>query len=104
MCFLWIRRSKLNMAKVVITLRIMPESPESDLESVEAETRKAIERFSGERDMKVEQQPVAFGLKSLNVIFVMDESKGDTEELEKEIAGIAGVSSVKVTDVRRAIG
>ena len=45
-----------------------------------------------------------FGLKSLNLIFVMDEKKGSTDKLEDDISDIEGVQSVEVTDVRRAIG
>jgi len=53
---------------------------------------------------KTEIEPVAFGLKSLNIIFSMPEEKGDTEPLEKQISELPGVKSVQVTDVRRAIG
>jgi len=34
----------------------------------------------------------------------MDEQKGSTDPLEKEIQAIEGVNSVEVIDVRRAIG
>jgi translation elongation factor aEF-1 beta len=91
------------MADVVVSLKIMPESPEVSLDDVFTDTKKAIEQFGGEVG-RVEQVPIAFGLKSLNVIFVMNENIGSTEVLEKQISGIAGVSSVDVTDVRRAIG
>ena len=92
------------MAKVVISLKIMPESPETDLAKIEVAAKEKIAAFAGEGELKAEQEPVAFGLKSLNLIFVMDESKGSTEELEKNIASVEGVNSVEVTDVRRAIG
>ena len=48
--------------------------------------------------------PVAFGLKALNVTFVMDEKKGSTDALEADLGVIEGVESVEVTDVRRTIG
>ena len=91
------------MAEVVVTLKIMPDSPEADLTKIEAEAKKEVEAFEGEVG-KIEQVPVAFGLKSLNVVFVMNEDKGSTEELEKNIVKINGVGSVEVTDVRRAVG
>jgi translation elongation factor EF-1beta len=34
----------------------------------------------------------------------MDEKKGDTESLEKQISEIEGVQSVECTDIRRIIG
>ncbi|MBI2546653.1 elongation factor 1-beta [Candidatus Woesearchaeota archaeon] len=91
------------MASVVITLRVMPDTPEADLHAIEKRVSELVQEFGGSVG-KVEHIPVAFGLKSLNVIFVMDESLGSTEELEKEAAAIPHVNSVEVTDVRRAIG
>lgn len=52
----------------------------------------------------IKVEPVAFGLQALVFMFSVDEAKGGTEELEKKIAEMPGVSSVQVTDVRRAVG
>ena len=82
----------------------MPESPEVNLDKIEEEAKKKILKFAGEGEIKAEQVPVAFGLKSINLIFIMNESQGSTEPLEDSLADIEGVQSVEVTDVRRAIG
>ncbi|MEK6906954.1 MAG: elongation factor 1-beta [Nanoarchaeota archaeon] len=92
------------MASVIITLRIMPESLESDLISLEKKVLNEIIKFAGKTEVKKEIEPVAFGLKALKIIFVMDENKGSTEKLENNISKINGVNSVEVIDVRRAIG
>jgi len=92
------------MAQVVITLKIMPKSPEIDLSSVQSKSEDEIKKFTGDTEMKTEQEPIAFGLKALKIIFVMDESKGSTEVLEENIKKIEGVNSVEAVDVRRAIG
>lgn len=92
------------MTNVIITLKIMPKSPEIDLAKLKEETLKLIKEFAGEGETKTEEKPIAFGLKSLNIIFVMDESKGSTDSLEENIKLISGVQSVDVIDVRRAIG
>ncbi len=91
------------MADVVVKLRVMPKNPDIDLEIIEEETRKKIEGFGGQVH-KVEREPIAFGLVALDIIFISDEKKGDTENLEREIETISGVQSVEVTDVRRAFG
>lgn len=91
------------MANVVVTMKIMPESPDVDLNKIQSSAKKKIQDFGAEVG-KVEEQPVAFGLKALIIIFVMDESKGSTEKLEDQVAEINGVRSVEVTDIRRAIG
>ena len=91
------------MASVIVSLRIMPEAPGSDLERIAGEAKGLIEEFGGKVG-KTEFSDVAFGLKSINIMFIMPEAKGGTEELETKISGINEVSSVEVTDVRRAIG
>jgi len=92
------------MANAIITVKIMPESPEADLTKVEEEAKKLIADFAGEGETKSEQVPVAFGLKAINNIFVMDESKGSPDPVAEKIAAMEGVNSAEITDVRRAIG
>ncbi|MEK6834660.1 MAG: elongation factor 1-beta [Nanoarchaeota archaeon] len=92
------------MADIIITLKIMPESVNIDLKELENKVVESIQEFTGETEIKKEIEPVAFGLKALKITFVMDENRGGTEELENNIAGLDGVNSVEVIDVRRAIG
>ncbi len=92
------------MANVILTLKIMPESPDVDLSKLYSKIEPLIKEFTGESEFRKEEEPVAFGLKALKIIFVMDENKGSTEELEKKIAEVDGVNSVDVIDVRRAVG
>ena len=92
------------MAQVVITLKIMPSSPQIDLGNIYQEAKAKIADFSQNDEMKSEQEPIAFGLKALKITFVMDENKGSTDTLEEDIKGIEGVNSVETVDVRRAIG
>lgn len=85
----------------------MPESPETDLSKIESEAKKLIAQFNErgeEQEFRVTETPIAFGLKALDIIFVMDEDKGSTEELEKQIAALDGAASAETTDVRRAVG
>ena len=92
------------MAQVVVTLRIMPSSPQIDLVKIEREAKAKIADFSQNDEMKSEQEPIAFGLNALKITFVMDESKGSTDSLEESINSIEGVNSVETVDVRRAVG
>ncbi|MEM4711082.1 MAG: elongation factor 1-beta [Candidatus Woesearchaeota archaeon] len=92
------------MGTAVVTLRIMPESPETDLKKIEEKALDLITKFTDDRQKKVEIKPVAFGLKSINITFLMDEKKGDTEPLEKQIEEIEEVNSVECIDVRRIVG
>lgn len=90
------------MAKVSITMKIMPESPETDLSKIQNEATKLINEVG--EVMKTSEEPVAFGLKSINLIFLMDEDKGSTEELEAKLKAIENVVSADVIDVRRTLG
>ncbi|MBI1935122.1 elongation factor 1-beta [Candidatus Woesearchaeota archaeon] len=92
------------MAQVVVSIRIMPKGTEIDMSVLESSAKKEIIDFCNSKEFKTDVQPIAFGLNALNIIFVMDESKGSTEILEQKIAEIDGVESVEVTDVRRAVG
>ncbi|MFH0978773.1 MAG: elongation factor 1-beta [Candidatus Woesearchaeota archaeon] len=91
------------MAQVVVSMKIMPDSPAADLKKIESKATHEIAEFGGSVG-KVDVEPVAFGLKSLVLIFVMDESLGSTETLEESVSKIPQVQSVEITDVRRAIG
>ena len=96
-----------KMADVIVTIQIMPESPDTDLNSIKRTAENKIREFAKlneEQAIKVEEEPLAFGLQVLKFYFYMNESIGGTEPLEEKLKKIAGVASAETTDVRRAIG
>ncbi|MBI2549479.1 elongation factor 1-beta [Candidatus Woesearchaeota archaeon] len=92
------------MARVVVTLKVMPESVDVDLLALTEQIKVMIYDFAGKTDLQTELEPIAFGLKAIKLIFVIDESLGDTEDLEHTIEQLDEVQSVSVVDVRRAVG
>ena len=92
------------MADVVVTMKLMGDSPEADMKKIEDETVIRIKKFTGFDNYKAEVQEVAFGLKALQIMFVMDEAKGNLDPLEEDLSTIPDVNSVETTDVRRAVG
>ena len=92
------------MARIVITLRVMPENITTDLVALEKTCLNVIKKSYSTSEFKTAVEPIAFGIKAINIMFVADENSGSTESLEKEIRAIEGVESVEVIDVRRAIG
>lgn len=92
------------MAKAVVTFKIMPDDVEADLDAIQEAALKKIVEFSENEETKVSREPVAFGLEAIKIIFVMDEGKGNPEDLEQTIQGLDGIMSCECTDVRRAIG
>lgn len=90
------------MANIVITFKVMPEDLDVDLKKMEEDIKSVIRKYADVG--KVEIEEVAFGLKALKFIVVVDESKGWTDIVEDNIRNVDGVSSVEIIDVRRAIG
>jgi elongation factor 1-beta len=90
------------MGTAIVKIKIMPKNPKINLEEVELKAKETIKKHTTS-DMKIEIEPIAFGLKALNIIFVIDESKS-TEEIEKQLSKIKGVNSAEVVDLRRSLG
>ena len=93
------------MAKAIATVKIMPESPETKIDELEKKVIDIINEFAGEEvETKTEIIPVAFGLKSLNITFVMDENLGSPDPVAEKVQEMEEVNSAEITDVRRAVG
>ncbi|MFQ6020569.1 MAG: elongation factor 1-beta [Candidatus Aenigmatarchaeota archaeon] len=80
------------MGDVAITLKIMPDSPETNLENIKEEIAKLVKI----QDSKIE--PIAFGLKALKILVITPDT-GGTEELEAKIKTIDGIAEVEVESV-----
>lgn len=93
----------MGKAYVIITLRIMPSSPEADLTHLQHHVAELVTKFAV-KPGQFETKPFAFGLKALEVTFMMEESKGSTEPLEEDIKKIHDVENVEVTRIDRALG
>lgn len=85
------------MGDVAITLQVMPEGKETDLETLREKVKSKINPRS------IEEEPVAFGLVSLKVLKVIPEDAGGTDELEDSLENIEGVKTVKVVDQRKLL-
>lgn len=84
------------MGKVAVTFRIMPEGVEVDLDNLSTEIKKFVDQKNLAR---LEQKPIAFGLKFLQVIVVMDDKSNNSVELEETFSKLDGVQSVEITDL-----
>ncbi|MBI2507951.1 elongation factor 1-beta [Candidatus Woesearchaeota archaeon] len=91
------------MAKVVVTLKIMPDSPKVNLDDLQKNVLKKIKDAIGDTETKTEREAIGFGLNALKILFVMEENKS-VEVIEESVRKLRNVQSVDVIDVRRAIG
>jgi len=86
------------MANVILTLRVLPQNVEVNLDEVK---EKIEEKLQPE---KIEKEPIAFGLTALKVVkFVKDEA-GEVERCEKILKEIEGVGEVEVVGLTRSLG
>lgn len=86
----------------IFRVKIMPKSPEENLEAVKRVIEKKIGKIGGKFHGS-EIQGIAFGLKALIVTILLPDEKG-TDEIENFISSIQGVGSVQTIDMRRAVG
>lgn len=83
------------MGKIGVVLKLMPESPEEDLEKIKSEAKERVDvEDIGEED-------VAFGLTAIKVSTIVEDAKGGTDEVEETLLEIEGVQSVEVDDIQK---
>ena len=85
------------MGKVAATLKVMPNSPEVDLDALEE--RLAASLPEGARLSDVKREDVAFGLVALMTGVVVPDDAGGTDAVEEAFADVEGVESVGVENV-----
>jgi translation elongation factor aEF-1 beta len=92
------------MVQAGVTLKVMPESVETDKEVLkEAVKKKIVEVYGEVGEIRESEEPLAFGLVAFKFIFIIDESEG-TDKVQEEMAKVEGVGSAQVIDFRRALG
>jgi len=91
------------MGVALIKIKLMPSSPDVNLEEIKEKAKKIVENNKGAR-VSFEEQPIAFGLKAVIVGFEQNEDNGELEPIENALREIEDVNSVEVVDMRRAFG
>ncbi|MFB6169657.1 MAG: elongation factor 1-beta [Haloarculaceae archaeon] len=87
------------MGKVAAQLKVMPQSPEVDLDELQDRLEESLPE--GAKINGVERDDVAFGLVALLPTVVVPDEAGGTEAVEEAFAGVEGVESVSVESVGR---
>jgi len=82
------------MGSVAVIMRVMPESPEVNLEQLKAALK---EKLPGIQDVK--EEPIGFGLKSIKFIAIVNDAGGETDKLEKTLGEIPGVERAEILEV-----
>jgi elongation factor 1-beta len=85
------------VGEVGLQYRILPEGLDVDLKKMRDEIGKALPE--GAVLKASEERPVAYGLKALHVLIVLDDKKGGAELVETRISGVPGVQSVEIVEM-----
>ncbi len=83
------------MGKVALTYRIMPEGTEVNLAKLTALVKETL----GSKLVKIEEKPVAFGLKAIMATVVVGDRSGEGEVVESSLNSLPGVSSVEMQEM-----
>jgi elongation factor 1-beta len=89
------------MGEVGITYRILPESPEIDLNELAKKIRETAEEKATLQGMQ--EKPIAFGLNALLIRVIIEDKEGGPDEIESALNNIPGVQSVEVMDMSRLL-
>lgn len=85
------------LGEVAIIYKIMPDGPEVDLENMKQDISNILPESA--RLNKIEEKPVAFGLKSLEVQIILNDREGGSEDIEQSLGTIKNVQSVETIHV-----
>ncbi len=87
------------MGKVAAAIKVMPQSPEVDLDALQERLEGALPE--GAKINGFERDDVAFGLVALIPTVIVPDDAGGTEAVEEAFSGVDGVESVSVENVGR---
>jgi elongation factor 1-beta len=87
------------MGKVAAQIKVMPESPEVDLDGLQERLEGALPE--GAKIQGFDRDDVAFGLVALLPTVIVPDDAGGTDAVEEAFAAVEDVESVEVGDVGR---
>ena len=78
------------MGDVAIILKIMPESPDVDLEALKTEIKDVVDVHD------IVEEPIGFGLSALKVAVVVPDQEGVADAVQEKITAINGVEHADI--------
>jgi len=82
------------MGSVAVIVRVMPVSPEVDLEKLKRELK---EKLPGIQD--IQEEPIGFGLKAIKLAAIVNDAGGETDAIEGKLNSIPGVERAEIVEV-----
>jgi elongation factor 1-beta len=82
------------MGNVALILRVMPESPDVNLEELKTAIRSALPSVAD-----IREEPIGFGLKALKLAVIVGDSAGANEHVEEVLSGLDGVERAEIIEL-----
>jgi elongation factor 1-beta len=82
------------MGSVALIMRVMPESPEVDLEQLKGALK---QKLPGIQDIR--EEPIGFGLRAIKFAAIVNDAGGETDAIEKSLNEIPGVERAEIIEV-----
>jgi len=92
------------MAKAIITFKLMPESPEVDLEVIKERALEIAEESGSIGQMQTKIEPIAFGLKAVLVLAMYEVEGSDFDAIAEKMSQIEGVQNAEIAKMDLALG
>ncbi len=92
------------MARAIITFKLMPESPDIDLEPIKKQAQEIAKQKGALGQMQVQEEPIAFGLKAVLVLAMYKVDDTNFDGIAEEMGHIEGVQSAEVAKMDLALG
>ena len=83
-----------ELGTVVLILRVMPESPDVDLDNLKERLRAEVK---GLQDIR--EEPIGFGLKALKIAVVVSDAGGESDATEAQIMALDGVERAEIIEL-----
>ena len=89
------------MGEVAVQIKVMPQSPEVDLEQLKRKIELVLPNDA--RLYSFDIQPIAFGLKALLVTVIVGDVEGGTDSTEEALSRVDGVESIQLVTTTRML-
>jgi elongation factor 1-beta len=85
------------MADVILTIKVMPQGTEVDLDKLEAVIKREL------RADRIVREPIAFGLVALNITTIIQDAAGEVDAVEEKVRSLEGVGEVEIIELTRTL-
>lgn len=89
------------MGEVALTFRILPESPEVNLDALVESIKGALP--TGAKWNTHDVKPFAFGMKAIQAQIIVQDEAGGPDEVTEILQGVTSVQGVELIDMGRLL-